>query len=359
VLGPAEMASGDPRFEQWETGSGHFGVVTSPIMHEEAVIGVAQVGVIREEVDETLWAVSLIFAISAPLLLAASVAGGYWVSRRTLAPVVAITEMAANLQATDLGARLNLELPSDELGRLAQTFDAMLARIESAFERQRQFTGDAAHELRTPLSLMSGQIELTLGRDRTNDEYREAFHSVGADLERLTALVSTLLALSRADAASLPIERSLTDLGAIVANLLDAYLATAQLDGITLINDATSTIVPADEDLLVQLLVNLLDNAMTHTPVGGTITVGCEERGGRACLWVADTGPGIAAEHQERIFERFYRVQAGRDRARGGVGLGLAFCKAIADAHGGEITVASEPGQGARFEFCLPVAAAR
>lgn len=336
-------------------GSEHFGVVSIPIVESGTTIGVVQVGIARGDIDEALRAVSLVLAIAAPLALLVAIAGGYLLSRRTLSPVVAITDMAEALQANELGTRLHLKLPNDELGRLARTFNAMLDRIEFAFERQRRFTGDAAHELRTPLSLLRSQVDLALKRDRTGEEYRAALQDIGVDLERLTTLVSTLLTLARADTGQLRIERAWTDLATVISPLLEAYAPLAAESGITLVNDASSTGVVADEDLIIQVLVNLVDNAIAHTPPGGRITVGCGEHGSSSCFWVSDTGVGIAPEHLPRVFERFYRVDTGRTRAAGGTGLGLAFCKAIADAHGGTIEVTSQPGNGSRFEFCSPV----
>lgn len=356
ALGSVDPRAAEARYQIIASDLGNFGVATVPIKVNDTVIGVLQIGLNREDVDEMLRAVVLVFAIGAPFVLGAAVAGGYVVSRRMLRPVVTITDLATALQADALGSRLNLTLPNDELGRLAGAFDAMLARIDAAFARQRQFTGDAAHELRTPLSLMRSQVDLALSRERSLAEYREALQSLGGDIERLTQLVTTLLTLARADAGKLRIEREPVDLATIVASLIDAYQQRADELGITLVDESDSTPVLADADLLVQLLVNLTDNALAHTPPGGRVAIGCEPRSRQACLWVVDSGDGIAPEHHARIFERFYRVDAGRARDQGGAGLGLAFCQAIADAHGGSLTVDSEPGRGSRFECCLPTA---
>jgi heavy metal sensor kinase len=354
ALGTIDPGSNGESFRFIDSGSGNYGVVSTRVEANGGAVGVVQVGISREDVDEALKAVTLVFTIGAPLVLAAAILGGYIVSRRTLSPVVTITEMASALQADELGARLNLALPDDELGRLARTFDAMLARIEAAFTRQRQFTGDAAHELRTPLSLMRSQVDFALSRDRTDEEYRDALQSLGGDIERLTSLVTTLLTLARADTGRLRVERELVDLADVVSPLLDAYAPQAEEAGIALIDESSPARVIADEDLVVQVLVNLVDNALAHTPRGGRVSIGCGIRDGQACLWVADTGVGIAPEHQAQIFERFYRVDTGRTRAHGGTGLGLAFCKAIAEAHGGSIRLISNSGQGARFILCLP-----
>lgn len=345
---------GKATFEWVELDDEPFGIAAVPVVIEGQVVGRVEIGRSRSDIDETLSTLRLIFAIALPILLAIAAVVGYLISGRALAPVDAITSMAANIRPDDLGERLGLDLPDDELGRLARTFDAMLARIETAFERQRQFTGNAAHEMRTPLSLMQSQVELTLARPRTPVEYQEALTELHGDIDRLTAIVSTLLALARADSAKLQLVREPTDLGEIVSVVLDSYAPQAEEAGVQLLDRSTPTPANVDDDLIVQLLVNLIDNALAHTPSGGVITAGSGRSAGRPCLWVEDTGSGIAPEHQSHIFERFYRSDAGRSRGAGGVGLGLAFCKAIADAHGGDLTVVSEPGHGARFEFCVP-----
>lgn len=331
-----------------------FGIASVPVVIDGALAGRVEVGVSRSDIDETLHTLKVIFAVALPLLLGLSIIGGYLISGRALAPVDAITSMAASIRPDDLGKRIELDLPDDELGRLARTFNAMLQRIETAFERQRQFTGNAAHEMRTPLSLMRSQVELTLARTRRPTEYQEALTGLQGDIDRLTAIVSMLLALARADSETLQLVREPSDLGEIVPLVLGSYTAQAEGAEVRLVDRSTPTPVQVDDDLIVQLLVNLIDNALAHTPPGGTIAVGSGVSARGACLWVEDTGSGVAPEHQERIFERFYRADPGRSRGEGGVGLGLAFCKAIADAHGGKLTVKSELGNGARFEFCLP-----
>jgi heavy metal sensor kinase len=321
-----------------------------------AVAGVLQVGLDRNEIDEPLTGLLGALAFAGPVVLLVSAAAGYLLAGRALAPVAAITDLAARIGADDLHGRLNLVLPDDELGRLARTFDAMLARIDDAFERQRRFTGDAAHELRTPLSLMRSQVDIALARPRSATEYREALHGLDGDLERMTGLVGALLTLARADVGQLIPERARFDLADTAAIVREQYAAAAEEAGVELRAKTVPAPLLADEDLVVQLLVNLVDNALAYTPAGGTVTIGCEPADGRVRLWVADTGQGIAPEHVDRVFDRFYRVDAGRTRARGGTGLGLAICKAIVAAHAGTIAVDSQVGRGARVEVVLPVA---
>ncbi|MGH2531357.1 MAG: heavy metal sensor histidine kinase [Thermomicrobiales bacterium] len=333
-------------------------IVTAPVVVNGEVLGVLQVGMSREEIDEALRSlVYLLFAVG-PLVLAGAVAGGYLLAGRAMAPVEEITRLAAAIDGDDLHARLNLDLPPDELGRLAATFDAMLARIEDAFERQRRFTGDAAHELRTPLSLLRGQVDVALLHPRTDDEYRAALRSLQDDLDRLTGLVSTLLTLARADAGQLALTRAPFDLATTIGVVADQFTHQAEESGVTVNREIRSCPVVADEDLLVQVLVNLVANALAHTPDGGTVTLGCGAEPTGVRIWVADTGSGIAPEHQARVFDRFYRVDTARSRAHGGAGLGLSITRTIVEAHGGRIDLTSAPGKGTTVEFVFPDARA-
>ena len=345
--------------DQGEQGADHhvvFRMVTEPVRDSSnnAIVGALQFGLDRDDVDEPLAQLLAVFALVSPLLLLAAASGGYLLAGRALAPVAAITDLAARVGAQDLSARLQLDLPDDELGRLAQTFDAMLARIEDAFERQRHFTADAAHELRTPLSLMRTQVDITLARSRSATAYREALQELDSDLQRLTGLVSTLLTLTRADTGRLVPDRSAFDLADTVALVLEQYIPIAEEAGIDLRAEAEPAPLEADEDLLIQVLVNLLDNALAYTPRLGTVTVGCRSAAAEVQLWVSDTGRGIQSADQERVFDRFYRVDAGRGRANGGTGLGLAICRAIVGAHGGTIALTSRIEHGTRVVVALP-----
>jgi len=201
---------------------------------------------------------------------------------------------------------------------------------------------------------MRGQVDLALSRPRTADAYRAALADLDQDLERLTGLVGTLLTLARADSGRLPLVRAPMDPAETITLLLEQYGPVADEAGIALLDESSHAPLAGDEDLLIQVLVNLLDNAIAHTPTGGRVVVGCRAEGDLVRLWVADTGTGIPPEHQARIFDRFYRVDAGRTRAQGGAGLGLAICKAIAEAHGGTIELTSQVGKGTRVELHLP-----
>jgi heavy metal sensor kinase len=335
-------------------GSGEsIGIVSQPVEINGEIAGVLQVGSTRGDVEEVLRTILLAFLIAGPILLLLAAGGGYLMSGRALAPVRQITELAATVDPTDLDARLSLDLPDDELGRLAQTFDGMLARIERGFEQQRQFTADAAHELRTPLGFMRSQVDLTLRRPRSEAEYRSALEALDGDIDRMTRLVTALLTVSRSESGQLALQRVSLDVQQLIRTTLASWQPLATERELTLVDQSTPAEVWADASLLAQLLTNLIDNAVAHTPASGSIAVGCASGDEQARFWVTDTGSGIPFEHQERVFDRFYRVDPGRARSTGGAGLGLTIARAIAEAHGGSIALTSTPGSGTRVEVSL------
>jgi signal transduction histidine kinase len=331
-------------------------IITMAVPRSDSAAGVLQVGMPRSELDEVMHQLLGAILFAAPAAGLVSLVGGYFLARQALAPVAAITRLAAGIGGgNDLHARLDLDLPDDELGQLSATFDAMLGRIAEAFERQRRFTGDAAHELRTPLALMRGRIDLARSQPRTIEEHLATLAGLDTDLGRLSGVVGALLVLARSDAGRLVVAREAFDLAVTVGRVADQYAETAGAAEVAMRVEATPTPFVGDEDLLVQVLVNLVDNAFAHTPPGGVVTLGCCLRGAAVRLWVADTGSGIASEHQVRVFDRFYRIDSGRARGAGGVGLGLSTCRAIVEAHGGAIALTSGEGQGTRVEAVLPM----
>jgi signal transduction histidine kinase len=272
-----------------------------------------------------------------------------------------VTRAAQLIGAEDLSRRLDLDLPDDEMGRLARAFDAMIARLEAAFERQQRFTADASHEIRTPLGIMRSQLDVALARPRSPEEYVRVLEAVRLQVDRLSKLTERLLTLARADgsqtAALVPV-----DLQDIVAEAAASVAGRARALGIRLQVEIED--VPAakgDPIWLGQLLLNLLDNALRHTPPDGRVTLsvapalgGEDGRANGVAIRVEDTGEGIAPEHLPRLFERFYRAEPGRARASGGAGLGLAICDWVARLHAGRLTVTSTPGAGTCFTLWLP-----
>lgn len=354
-IGVTDALQGDKVYADVVSSSGSdLRSIVVPIRSEEtgSVIGAIQVFQSRESLDQAVRELGRTLAIVSPIMLAFAAAAGYALAGRALRPVSRITSLASTIGAGDLHARLNLDLPNDELGRLAQTFDGMLGRMQHAFDRQAQFTGDAAHELRTPLTSMRALIDLTLSRDRSPEAYREAISQLDVDLERLTNLVGTLLALARTDDGQIEIDASPFELAQTIDQVADIFRHDEDRQGVSLVTLCDPLTLVGDEDMIIQVLVNLVDNAYAHTPGGGMITVTCERSGGWALVRVIDTGEGIAEQHLERVFDRFYRADAGR---RAGAGLGLAISKAIIERHGGDIRLESVVGEGTTIELRLPL----
>jgi len=321
-----------------------FTAILAPISSGNNIVGALQIGFSRGDVDETLRLISIVLGIAVPVVLVIAIAGGYLVAGRAIAPVSTIADLAADLDGSDLHARLNLDLPNDELGRLARTFDGMLERIEQTFDRQRRFTGDAAHELRTPITMMRGEVDLALRSPKTAEQYRASLEHIDGDLQRMTGLVASLLTLARADDHQFAIATRSFDLDETIQSVIDVYRPIAETNGLSFHTDTSQLMLNGDEDLIIQLLVNLVENAIAHTPRHGVITIGASRTERQTILWVEDTGSGIEAKHLDRIFDRFYRVDEGRSRERGGSGLGLSICRAIVELHHGKIVATSTPG---------------
>jgi len=326
-----------------------------PILQNGQPAGALEVGRAAGDVSDTLNTLLVILATAYPVTLAVASLGGVFLASRALSPIDKLTRLARRMSADDLSQRLNLRLPDDEVGRLARTFDEMIARLEDAFRRQRQFTADASHELRTPLTAVKGEVEVALTRPREPDAYREVLQKVNEEADRLIRLVGSLLTLARADAGQIPVALEAVDVANLVDSAVEQVRPAAQQRDIELVLPPGPPVtLRADEDLLLQLLLNLLDNAIKYTPSGGRVTAGWSTNSAQVDLWVRDTGAGIAPEHLPHIFDRFYRADKARSRAQGGVGLGLSICRWIAEAHGGSISAESEPGRGSTFTVRLP-----
>ena len=278
------------------------------------------------------------------------------IRRAILAPLAPLTGLA--LLLTALGIHAAARLPEDgvatEIQGLVRALNRALDRLAGAYERQKQFTADAAHELRTPLSAIRTLCEVTLRRPRDAADLREALEGVLRRVLKLGDLVENLLRLTRLQNGTRPLERAPVSLAMVAHEAVQAHLPAAKAKGVELAVLAPAAVTVAGHaGLLEECVSNLVENAVRYTPAGGRVSV--EVRPGPpAAVVVADTGVGIAPGHLPRIFERFYRADPARSHRRGGAGLGLAIALEIARRHGGDIRVESEPGRGSRFELVLP-----
>jgi heavy metal sensor kinase len=325
-----------------------------------------EMGVPADDAVETLYDFRSYLLMFAPLLLLVAAGGGYWLSRRALSPVDALVRTAREVSGTNLSSRLQKLETGDELQRLSDTLNEMLDRIESAFQRITQFTADASHELRTPVSLIRTEAELALRRSRGEAEYKESLRHILLEAERTTALIEQLLSMARADSGREALHFEPVDLRQTLRSVVDGWQQVATIRNLQFSAsldvppslDALDFSVMGDETLLRRLADVLLDNAFKYTPSPGSVHLSLEPQGESAVIRVQDSGVGIAEEEQSKIFERFYRVDKARSRAQGGAGLGLAIAQWIVTQHGGSIRVESRPGEGATFHVELPMIAA-
>lgn len=309
-------------------------------------------------VEDELESLREILYFAAPVVLLMAGFGGWFLARQGLAPVTAMARSARQIGAGSLDQQLPIVNPRDELGQLATTFNELLARLNAAFEEQRRFMADASHELRNPLSVMSTAAGVTLKKEhREEEEYREALEMIAEQTRRLSRIVNDMFMLARADSGQYPLRKRpvyLNDLLEEVARA-GAVLASDRKASVQLTN-LPEAVFHGDEDLLRQMMLNLVDNAVKFSPSDGRVTLSLERREDDYVLSVIDTGPGIPPEARRHIFERFYRADRVRTRAEdGGAGLGLAIARWIARAHDGDIELEESGAIGAKFIVRLPV----
>jgi two-component system heavy metal sensor histidine kinase CusS len=288
------------------------------------------------------------------LALLACTLAGYQIARRGLRPVAEVTGMARRIRPATLGERLvTAGLPA-ELQALADTFNEMLGRLEDSFGRLARFSADIAHELRTPVNNLRGEVEVALGKPRSPEEYREILGSCLEECGKLSRLIDSLLFLARAEDPKIQVEREQVNVIAELAGVQEFHEAAAGEAGVGITVLATGECVARlNRPLFQRAVANLVGNALAHTPAGGTITLSAGRDGREVWVEVADTGLGIESAHLPHLFDRFYRADPSRASAGGRVGLGLAIVKSVAELHGGRVAVASQPGRGTRVSLWL------
>ncbi len=317
-------------------------------------LAIVQVAQSLHIVEDTLRQLRTALLVSVPLLVLLIAVGGTFLAGRALAPVDRITRTARRIAegADGLSARLNLPPTGDEVGRLAETFDAMLARLEDSFRRERRFTADASHELRTPLTAMQTILSMTREKRRAPEQYEQAMADLAEETDRLRTLTENLLALASADTRP-SVSHQPVDLSTLVRDVADTLRWKADAKGLDLACEVRDgLVVLGDRDDLIRLFFNLLDNAIKFTEGGGISLSAGPNEAKTALITIADSGRGISPEHLPHIFERFYRVDAARTAT--GTGLGLSLASEIARAHGGRIEVSSTLGEGTRIVVILP-----
>jgi len=308
-----------------------------------------------KQIDQALVRLVRTLIIAVPLALALAAGGGIFLARRALKPVSKIAQTAQKIGESDLSQRINVNT-KDELGRLAETLNEMIRRLEKAFQRQKQFTSDASHELRTPLAVIEAESTLALQKKRSLNDYRQSLEIVSRETRQMSSLIDQLLTLARADAGKEQWNFAKIDLGKLVSNLSTDIEVLCQEKGLSCqLGQTQDLVVNGDEARLRELFMNLLANAIRYTLAPGTVSISFRQEGQMAVVAITDTGIGIPAEDIPFIFERFYRVDKSRSRAEGGSGLGLAICRHITEAHGGKIEVVSQEGVGSTFSVWLPL----
>lgn len=308
------------------------------------------------EIWDLLGSLFSIFLYIIPVALLASVFGGYFLAVRTLKPVDSITTTARAITAQNLDQRIHHSGVDDELGRLVSTFNEMITRLKNSFDQIQQFSIDVSHELRTPLTIMRGEIELGLRTKQTSDSYKEILISSHEEILRMIVIIENLLTIAKGDYGKIshafqdvwlrPIMRELFEDSKFLAEQKKITVSLQQLD---------DTLVWGDPGRIRQMILNLIDNAIKYTPEHGAVELSLIREEGKALIKVKDSGIGIPKEEQQKVFDRFFRVDKARSREMGGSGLGLSIVKWIVDIHGGSISLESEMQKGSTFTIMLPL----
>ena len=344
-------------YSSWIDKNSGYAFAVAPIFGESGKTSLIVLGGPLDP-DEQMKGLLTTLLLGSLATLAIAMGGGFWLADRAMRPVRTITHTARSIGETDLNRRINLE-GKDELSELANTFDNMLARLQAAFERQRQFVADASHELRTPLTIVNLETSRALAAHRSPKEYERALRVIHSENEFMSHLVNDLLTLARMDNGQVPLEKSPLDLSDVAVDAIDRLTPLAARNHVQLdTGDLPETRILGDRQSLLQMISNLIENAIKYTD--GNDKRVCIETGitgGSAWVRISDNGPGIAPEHLPHLFDRFYRADKARARAMDedsesptGSGLGLSIIQWIAQAHGGEVHVESTPGNGSSFE---------
>jgi heavy metal sensor kinase len=348
-------------------------IMTFPVVENSHVTKIVQIASSLEGVEDALNKLFLILIISVPSTLILASLGGQFLAHKALKPVDNITQTARMITSQNLNQRINPPKVKDEISRLIETFNEMISRLDQSFRQMKQFSSDASHELKTPLTILKGEVEVMLRKERTSQEYEQTLRSNLEEINRMSQIVEDLLNLSKADTGEIRVNKedvNLTEILNEVVVQMERLAKTKKLH-LSATNHHQDIHIFGDALRLRELFINLIENGIKYTEEGGSIRIilqkeypppeadqsewGEREKGQLVKIIVSDTGIGIAKEDQERIFNRFFRVDKARSREQGGSGLGLSICKWIVEAHQGEIGVESELAKGSSFIVRLPL----
>jgi heavy metal sensor kinase len=296
-------------------------------------------------------------AAAGAVVLLLGLTGGWWIATRAMRPVEVISATAVKFAGGDLSQRISAADTETELGRLAGVLNSTFSRLEAAFDQQRQFTANAAHELRTPIAVILTQTQTALTRERAAPEYRATVEACQRAAQRMRKLTESLLELARLDASQEAMKQLPFDLSKLAGDCVELVAPLADARRVKIHCAVSESRCVGDPERMSQVLVNLLANAIEYNKESGEVRITSAKQGGAVVLTIADTGEGIAPEDLPRVFERFYRADKSRSGSGGHTGLGLAISRAIVQAHGGSIEAASQPGAGSTFTLTLPLAA--
>lgn len=345
--GPEEPQPHEPERAPLQVGS--WREIGNVLPSGEAIFAGCSVAPEQRELRKEAWRLTGVGAI----VLLLGMAGGWWFVGRALRPIADITATATKIASGDLAQRIDTAEAESELGQLAAVLNSTFARLETAFAQQKQFASDAAHELRTPVTVILTQTQMALSRDRDAAAYKQTLEACQRAAQRMRKLIETLLELARFDAGQEVLKRLKFDLAETAADCADMIQPLAEERKVKITTDVTPLEITGDPERLGQVVTNILTNAIQHNQPEGEVRLKLEAQNGLAVLEISDTGKGIAAKDLPRIFERFYRADRSRTGA-GNSGLGLSICKAIVEAHGGTIEASSVEATGTTFTIRLP-----
>ena len=331
-----------------------FRIYTTPVFESGKVAYIVQVASPQDSIRIALNNLRVALFLLFPITVLATGVMGAFIAKVTLHPVDSMIETIHQIRAENMMIKLKIPNTKDEIQKLAETFNEMLGRLEAAFNTQRRLFADLSHELKTPLTILKGEFEVTLKKARSNAEYQGTLKSALEETDRIIRLSENLLLLAKFDSKEISQKNEKLDIEALIKDIANNVKGMAELKDITLLFSGGEGLpVYGDRNQLKTLFLNIIENAFKYTPEKGRIEISVVKDGASADITIKDTGPGISEEEAGYIFDRFYRVD--KSRSSSGFGLGLSIARAIAEAHGGGISVRSRPGEGTAFIVSLPL----